>query len=166
MASRPRERKACRTLLAAPGAGRPARCTPSAPEARASPAEPGAETLTSSFERFRPILSIISPARDWSCGGSRSFSRSWMKSTPPADQPSTRPRSRLAKSGFLGRRIGLTQQASPVRNGTELHGVECKAVSQLRWPDYDREEWFSLGEITKRSLAFPDFLQRGTHRGQ
>ena len=37
-----------------------------------------------------------------------------------------------------------------------------RAVSQLLWPDKDREVWFSLEENHEKSLRFPDFLQRGT----
>jgi hypothetical protein len=37
-----------------------------------------------------------------------------------------------------------------------------KAVSQLLWPDKDREEWFSLVENHEKAVRFPDFLQRGT----
>jgi hypothetical protein len=35
------------------------------------------------------------------------------------------------------------------------------AISQLRWPDKDREVWFSLGENHEKAYRFPDFLQRG-----
>jgi hypothetical protein len=37
-----------------------------------------------------------------------------------------------------------------------------RAVSQLLWPDKDREVWFSLGENHEKACRFPDFLQRGT----
>ena len=39
--------------------------------------------------------------------------------------------------------------------------MRFKAVSQLLWPDKDREEWFSLGENHEKAYRFPDFLQRG-----
>jgi hypothetical protein len=38
----------------------------------------------------------------------------------------------------------------------------AKRVSQLLWPDKDREVWFSLGENHEKACRFPDFLQRGT----
>ena len=41
-----------------------------------------------------------------------------------------------------------------------------RAVSQLLWPDKDREEWFSLGENHEKAFRFPGFPARGTHRGQ
>jgi hypothetical protein len=37
-----------------------------------------------------------------------------------------------------------------------------RAVSQLLWPDKDREEWFFLVENHEKAVRFPDFLQRGT----
>ena len=42
----------------------------------------------------------------------------------------------------------------------------ARAVSQLLWPDKDREVWFSLGENHEKAYRFPDFLQRGTGREQ
>jgi hypothetical protein len=41
-----------------------------------------------------------------------------------------------------------------------------KAVSQLLWPDKDREVWFSLGENHEKADDFPDFLQRSAGREQ
>jgi hypothetical protein len=35
-----------------------------------------------------------------------------------------------------------------------------KAVSQLLWPDKDREVWFSLEENHEKGYRFPDFLHR------
>ena len=32
--------------------------------------------------------------------------------------------------------------------------MRFRAVSQLRWPDKDREEWFSLGENHEMTLGF------------
>ena len=42
--------------------------------------------------------------------------------------------------------------------------IPVLAVSQLRWPDKDREEWFSLGENHEKVLGFPGFPERGTRR--
>jgi hypothetical protein len=36
----------------------------------------------------------------------------------------------------------------------------ARAVSQLLWPDKDREVWFSLGENHEKVDRFPDFLLR------
>jgi hypothetical protein len=36
------------------------------------------------------------------------------------------------------------------------------AVSQLLWPEKDREVWFSLEENHEEAYCLPDFLQRGT----
>jgi hypothetical protein len=41
-----------------------------------------------------------------------------------------------------------------------------RAVSQLLWPDKDREVWFCLGENHENAYRFPDFLQRSTGREQ
>jgi hypothetical protein len=41
-----------------------------------------------------------------------------------------------------------------------------KAISQLLWPDKDREERFSLGENHEKIFVFPGFPARGTHREQ
>jgi hypothetical protein len=38
----------------------------------------------------------------------------------------------------------------------------ARAVSQLQWPDKDREEWFSSEENHEKAYRFPDLLQRGT----
>src|ERR1700734_4296204 len=47
------------------------------------------------------------------------------------------------------------------RNGDEINlssgPGDGKAVSQLLWPDKDREEWFSLGENHEKVLGFPGF---------
>jgi hypothetical protein len=45
-------------------------------------------------------------------------------------------------------------------------GISFKAVSQLPWPDKDREVWFSLGENHEKAYRFPDFLQRSAGREQ
>jgi predicted NUDIX family NTP pyrophosphohydrolase len=42
------------------------------------------------------------------------------------------------------------------------HNAPPRAVSQLLWPDRDREVWFSLEENHEKAYRFPDFLQRGT----
>jgi S-disulfanyl-L-cysteine oxidoreductase SoxD len=44
--------------------------------------------------------------------------------------------------------------------------MRFRAVSQLLWPDRDREEWFSLRENHVRRHGSPGFPARGTHRGQ
>jgi hypothetical protein len=41
-----------------------------------------------------------------------------------------------------------------------------RAVSQLPWPDKDREVWFSLGENHEKAYRLPDFLRRSTGREQ
>ena len=40
-----------------------------------------------------------------------------------------------------------------------------KAVSQLLWPDKDREEWFSLGENHEKVLGFGLHQLRNRCRG-
>jgi hypothetical protein len=45
-------------------------------------------------------------------------------------------------------------------------GVVTRAVSQLLWPDKDRDVWFSLGENHEKAYLFPDFLQHSTGREQ
>jgi hypothetical protein len=47
-----------------------------------------------------------------------------------------------------------------------LAAETAKAVSQLLWPDKDREVWFSLGENHEKVYRFPDFLHRSTGREQ
>jgi hypothetical protein len=44
--------------------------------------------------------------------------------------------------------------------------MRFRAVSQLLWPDKDREEWFSLRENHERLFCSPGFPARGIHRGQ
>jgi len=56
--------------------------------------------------------------------------------------------------------------AQPERPGSDLENNRIKAVSQLLWPDKDREEWFSLGEKHEKVRGSPGFPARGTHRGQ
>jgi hypothetical protein len=48
----------------------------------------------------------------------------------------------------------------------EAKMVDFRAVSQLLWPDKDRDVWFSLGENHEKAYRFPDFLQRSTGREQ
>ena len=44
--------------------------------------------------------------------------------------------------------------------------LALNAVSQLLWPDKDREVWFSLTENHEKAFRFPDFLQLSTDREQ
>jgi len=44
--------------------------------------------------------------------------------------------------------------AAEVLNVVFCHVVSLKAVSQLRWPDRDREVWFSLGENHEKAYHF------------
>jgi hypothetical protein len=57
-----------------------------------------------------------------------------------------------------GKRIRELQELGEVQVGlaTTPRGV-AKAVSQLLWPDKDREEWFSLGENHEKVRGLPGF---------
>ncbi len=71
---------------------------------------------------------------------------------------------------FLGRKprkatwLRSKPIAKPLYGGTIRQRVmhASTAVSQLLWPDKDREERFSLGENHEKVLGFPGFPARGT----
>jgi hypothetical protein len=44
--------------------------------------------------------------------------------------------------------------SSTINTRSGLAVCDFKAVSQLLWPDKDREEWFSLGENHERRRGF------------
>jgi hypothetical protein len=48
---------------------------------------------------------------------------------------------------------GVVDCEQPARSSTAT-AIAHKAVSQLLWPDKDREEWFSFGENHEKTLGF------------
>jgi hypothetical protein len=76
------------------------------------------------------------------------------------------------KLGWWRKNSVLSQartQIGLLRSSAGFHCISfstIRAVSQLLWPDEDREVWFSLGENHEKAHRFPDFLQRSTGREQ
>jgi hypothetical protein len=71
-------------------------------------------------------------------------------------------------TGWQGRDLRM-MPARESRTQSNNRGIimifrASRAVSQLLWPDKDREVWFSLEENHEKAYRFPDFLQRGTGR--